>query len=431
MKKFFRFWARLIKPLVPQRLFEVTDPLGHGIEAGMAAAVNGWPARRLRVIGVTGTNGKTTTSVLIASVLEAAGFRVGLSTTAVFQVGVEKFDNELNATVSDPWRLQKLLKRMADAKVDWVVLEVTSHALAQNRVLGTKFEAVVMTNISQDHLDYHSTMERYVAAKARLFAGRPKLMVLNADDSYFGTFDTNSAGAKLNYGLSERADVKAIKIQSSEAGSSFVVATPLGQEKIELKLPGKFNIYNALAAVAVGVGLKLHLDQIARGLAAVDSVPGRMEKIEMGQPFGVIVDYAHSPDALEKLYGALKGVTKGRLIAVFGATGDRDRSKRPIMGKIAGELADVVVLTDEEPYGEEPATIIAEVRGGVEQTAKILDQDFFVVEDRRVAMAKAFELARPGDVVAITGMGHQKYRLEKGKKLPWDDRAVARELLAK
>jgi UDP-N-acetylmuramoyl-L-alanyl-D-glutamate--2,6-diaminopimelate ligase len=415
---------KLIKALIPRPLFRTIEPYGHWAEALLANIRYGFPARKLRVIGITGTNGKTTTAALVASVLEEAGYSVGVSSTAFFKIGTKYIDNELNMTVTKAFALQKLLRQMVKAKVDFAVLELTSISLAQHRSWGIKPEVAVLTNISQDHLDYHGTMEYYVAAKQRMFRGNPKLQVLNIDDAYFADFNKLPAARTLTYGLKSGA-VTPGKLRVSPQGSSFELTYGDYSTPTNLKLAGEYNVYNALAAAAVGVGLGITADNIKVGLEAVDAVPGRMESIDEGQKFGVIVDYAHTPAALENLWKTLKAATKGRLIVVFGATGDRDKTKRPIMGAIAKAIADEIILTDEEPYTENPVDIIRQIEPGLK------GKKYQVEVDRRKAIAAAFALAKPGDVVAITGMGHQKYKVVGDTKQPWDDRKVAREELAK
>ncbi len=417
-------FRNLIKAIIPTPLFRAIEPIGHWAEAVLANIWYGFPARKLRIVGVTGTNGKTTTAVMIASVLEAAGYSVGLSSTALFKVGSRQYDNEVNMTVTNPWQLQKLLKQMVQAGCQFAVVEVTSHALAQHREWGLKYEAAVMTNLTRDHLDYHGSMERYVQAKLRLFSGHPQLSVTNKDDDYYSRFAGKRARMKLSYGLKD-ADVMAQNVKLADDGSKFALKHGDKATPVHLHLPGQYNVYNALAAAATGLGLGLSAEQVCQGLEAVQSVPGRTETIDEGQKFGVVVDYAHTPDALEKLWTMLKAANKGRLIAVFGATGDRDRGKRPVMGAIAAAIADVIILTDEESYSEDPVDIIRQIEPGLK------GKTYEVEVDRRRAIAKAFAEAKTGDMVAITGMGHQKFKVVQGHKQPWDDRVVAREELAK
>lgn len=432
MNRAVRLVAKTLKRLMPQAVFDWADPLGHGLEALTAAAVNGFPGYRTRVIGITGTNGKTSTAALTAKIFETAGYVVGLSTTAIYQIGDEHFANDRNVTVTNPWELQRLLGRMHKAGVTVVILEVTSHALAQNRIAGIHFEAVALTNITQDHLDYHRTMERYAAAKSKLFRRRKlKLSVLNADDPSFSKLAQLPAKKHLSYSLDGEASLQALAITVKSDGSDFKLKY-LGEEiPVHLQLPGRFNVDNALAAAGLALGLGVSIEQVVDGLASLDAVPGRMEQISAGQPFAVIVDYAHTTDALQNLYSTLRSITSGRLIVILGAAGDRDRTKRPIMGKLAAELCDYVILTDEEAYSENPADIIAAIEPGVNAGGGINGKTYEIIEDRREAIKRAFSLAKPGDTVALTGMGHQSYRIAKGVKSPWDERAVARELLRK
>ncbi len=430
MNRAVRRLAKTLKSLLPQSLFDLIDPLGHGLEAYVAAAVNGFPGHKLRVIGITGTNGKTSTAAMTAKIFETAGYRVGLSTTAIYQIGDEHFANDRNATVTDPWSLQRLLKRMRGAKVEIVVLEVTSHALAQNRIAGVRFEAAALTNITQDHLDYHRTMDRYISAKAKLFQRSGlKVSVINADDAAYEEFSHFPAARHISYSLDRPATLRASDIVVAGDGTDFVLDYQSKQSKVKLQLPGRFNVANALAAAGLALGLGVSIERVVAGLQLLAAVPGRMESIDAGQDFTVIVDYAHTPDALENLYTTLRSLTKGRLIVILGAAGDRDRVKRPIMGKLAAKLADYVILTDEEAYSEDPISIIEAIEPGVKAGGGVKGKSYEIIPDRREAIARAFKLAKSYDTVALTGMGHQQYRVAAGVKSPWDEREVARELL--
>jgi UDP-N-acetylmuramoyl-L-alanyl-D-glutamate--2,6-diaminopimelate ligase len=430
MNRAVRRIAKTIKSLIPQWLFDLIDPLGHGLEAYVAAAVNGFPGHRLRVVGITGTNGKTSSAAMLAKIFETAGRRVGLSTTAIYQIADEHFANDRNATVTDPWALQALLKRMARAKVEIVVLEVTSHALAQNRIAGVRFEAAALTNITQDHLDYHRTMERYIAAKAKLFQRSGlKVTVLNADDPVYERFSHYPATRHISYSLERPATLSAKDIIVAGDGTDFQLDYQSKLTPVHLQMPGRFNVANALAAAGLALGLGVSLEHVVSGLEQLAAVPGRMEAIEEGQDFTVIVDYAHTPDSLENLYSTLRTITKGHLIVILGAAGDRDRVKRPIMGKLAAKLADHIILTDEEAYSEDPADIIAAIESGVKAGGGVKGKTYEVIPNRKQAIKRAFKLAKSYDTVALTGMGHQQYRIAKGTKTPWDEREVARELL--
>lgn len=415
-----------IKGFIPEPVLKVILPPYHFLRAVVANFIYGSPAKQMHVIMVTGTNGKTTTAVLIAKILEEAGNRVGLSSTAFFQTGKEVIPNDKNMTVTNPFSLQKMLDKMRKAEVDWAVIEVTSHALSQYRTWGIPVEAAVMTNLTQDHLDYHGTMEKYAAAKGKLFAKKPNFIVLNSDDQWFEFFDKYEAKTKkVSYGTKESDECRIVSAKLGKKSSTLKLA--LGSEEIEVNLGliGKFNAYNALAATATAYAIGVAPKYIKRGLEAVTNVPGRLEKIEEGQNFDVIVDYAHTPDALENSLETLKAMTKGKLITVFGATGDRDKDKRPKMGKIVGNLSDVAMVTDDEPYSEDPAKIRSEVIAGFHETAA----DMREVASRREAISMAIGQAKAGDTVYITGMGHQQFRIVGDHKEKWDDRQIAREIL--
>ncbi len=422
----------LLKAIIPRSLLKPFLPSYHWLRAVAATYKYGHPAKNLKVIAVTGTNGKTTTAHYIDSVLKAAGMKVCISTTARFMVGEHAWDNDLNMTVTDPYKLQELLKKMRDGQVEWVVLEVTSHALVQHRIWGIPIHTAVMTNLSQDHLDYHQTMDDYAAAKAKLFKLAKQGAVLNHDDEWFEYFWQRSPANRFSYGVNEDTDVRLLKANLKPEGSK--IQLKYGQEQntetlatVDLKLTGKFNVYNALAAATVALSLNFSVDDVKTGLEQLAAVPGRMEAIEAGQHFKVLVDYAHTPDAMQKLFETLRPLTRGKLITVFGATGDRDKTKRPLMGAIAAKQTDVVIVTDDDPYTEKPAAIRKEIVAGTEHAhtkAEVLE-----IGDRHDAIVRAFQMAAPGDTVAILGLGHQQHRVIGTEHVPWDDRKVARELL--
>lgn len=425
-------WAPVntLKKVLPSNLVRPLLPYWHFSRAGISNLRYGFPGRGLKVIAVTGTNGKTTTVNYLASILMAAGYKVGVSTTAVFRIGKKQWDNELNMTVTNPFALHKLLRRMKQAKVDWVVLEVTSIALHQRRLMGVPIDTAVMTNLSQDHLDYHQSMKRYASAKAKLLKQAKHTVVLNKDDQWFEFFKKYTSNKRLlTYGAGADCDVGVQKASLRAHGSKVLVR--LGTQKAlwELKLAGKFNVYNAMAAATAAMAHDIGIEHVTKGLEALDNVPGRMESVEAGQSYSVIVDYAHTPDAMENVFETLRPLTRGRLIAVFGSAGDRDRRKRPLMGQIASELCDVAIVTDDEPHTENPAQIRRSILKGAHHSgskAKVVE-----VADRKDAIKEAFKLAKRGDTVAILGMGHQKFRAMNEGKVEWDDRAVARDLLKK
>ncbi len=395
----------------------------------LVSARYGNPAKGLRVIAVTGTNGKTTTANYINEILKEAGCKTAMFTTAVIEVAGDRQINDLNATVATTDRMQRFFRDAKQAHVEYVVLEVTSHALEQHKLATVPIEVAIMTNLTQDHLDYHGTMENYAKAKGKLFASNPKFIVLNRDDEWFDFFDQYSADAqKITYGTHDEAEAKISYVKLYKKGSEATVVID-HQTKLDLAtaLPGKFNVYNMTAAAATAYLLGIKLRDIIEGVANLEGVPGRFERVAEGLGYDIVVDYAHTPDALEQLLEAAKAVTKNRVILVFGATGDRDKAKRPIMGGIAERLADRIVLTDEESYNEDPAAIREQVFQGISEAGG--DGKTTEIPDRRAAIEKALSIAKKNDTILITGMGHEQFRIVDGKKLPWNDAKVVREIL--
>jgi UDP-N-acetylmuramoyl-L-alanyl-D-glutamate--2,6-diaminopimelate ligase len=416
-----------MKRFIPKSLFRRLINVFHLCESITASLRYGFPARSMRMIGVTGTNGKTTTCNLIGSILEAAGHTVGINSTAVLQVAGKRWDNDLSLTTANPFQLQKLLADMKKAGCDWVVMEVASHALVQHRVWGMKFEATVFTNLTRDHLDYHGTMEEYARAKGLLFANVPKVAALNHDDEWYDFFARYPAQQQLSYGTHEDADVRIAGAKLSLKGTKLSLLCDGQPLDIALNLPGQFNAYNAAAAAAVTHGIGIASEHIKAGLEKVPSVPGRMQLIEAGQDFAVIIDHAHTPDALENLFKTVRMLLKGRLITVIGADGDRDPGKREPIGKLAAENSQVVIVTDQEPYTEDPTQVRSAVMRGVESVK--FGVKSYEIPDRREAIQKALSFAKKGDIVLIPGLGNQLTRGMGGGKTPWDDREVTRELL--
>lgn len=417
---------QMVKKLLPAG---AKDPILNSYHLLQSIAANvrfGFPTRHMQVVMITGTNGKTTTASLVAQMLTTAGHTVGVNTTAYYQFGGTTYPKEGSRTLDDPFTLQKMFADMRQAGCDYIVLEATSQGLVQNRLWGVPCDVAVMTNLTQDHLDYHGTMERYAAAKGKLFARRPKLIVLNRDDSWFEFFNKYPArDRKVTYGTTSDATCQIADVQLHKDGSDIqLVFDHTHKLNIHTNLPGKFNVYNAAAAATVGYYVQLEPDQIAKGIAALKSVPGRLERVNAGQPFEVVVDYAHTPDALENVLTTLKHLTKHRLLLVFGATGDRDRTKRPIMGDIAGRLADRIFVTDEETYTEDGAAIRAAILKGIADAGAA--KKATEIPDRRAAILAACKAARRGDTVVITGMGHELARNMGGTLVPWNDVDVAR-----
>lgn len=388
----------------------------------------GFPAKGLRVIAVTGTNGKTTTANYLNEILKAGGHKTALFTTAVIEMAGERILNDLNATVASTERMQQFFKDAKAAQVDFVVLEITSHALMQHKLDGVPIECAIMTNLTQDHLDYHKTMDEYAAAKGRLFAKTPRFIVLNRDDEWYQFYSQYEAGEqKITYGTDESADARISQVKLYKKGSEARVVIDL-QTTLELAtaLPGKFNVYNMTAAAAAAYLFQVDLPAITEGIANLEELPGRFERVETDKNFEVVVDYAHTPDAIEQLLQATKSITKNRVILVFGATGDRDKGKRPIMGEIAARNADRIILTDEESYNEDPGIIRQMVMEGIVAAGGEAKTE--EIADRRAAIEKALKIARRDDTILITGMGHEKFRIVQGERLPWNDADVVREL---
>lgn len=397
----------------------------------VASARYGNPSKHLRVIAITGTNGKTTTACYINEILKEAGFKTAMFSTALIEIAGEAEVNDLNVTVATTARMQQFFRDAKKAEVDYVIIEATSHALDQYKLEGVPIEAAVMTNLTQDHLDYHKTMDAYAATKAKLFRLKPRFIILNRDDEWFDYFDKfEAADQKMTYGEHEESEARIGRIKLYRKGTEADVVLD-HQTHLELAtaLPGKFNVHNMTAATTLAYLLGVRLEDIQEGVANLDAVPGRFERAVEGLDYDVIVDYAHTPDALEKLLEAARGITKGRVILVFGATGDRDKGKRPVMGEIAARGADRIFLTDEESYNEDPQIIRDMVREGIENAgggAKTTE-----LADRREAIERALGSAKKGDMVLITGMGHEKYRIVMGERLPWNDTEVVGEIISK
>jgi UDP-N-acetylmuramoyl-L-alanyl-D-glutamate--2,6-diaminopimelate ligase len=395
----------------------------------IAAEFYGHPAEGLLLLGVTGTNGKTTTAFLIDAILRAEGRTTGLLGTIETRIAGAARPGV--RTTPESLDLQALLAEMVEAGVDAVAMEVTSHALALHRVEGLRCAAAAFTNLTQDHLDFHESMEDYFEAKRRLFvAERLERGAVNADEVYGRKLLDATDVPCVTFGIAADADVRAAEVELGVSGSTFAVSTPKGDVKVESPLAGSFNVSNSLAAAATCLQAGIGLDAIERGLSSRVSVPGRFEPVDAGQDFTVVVDYAHTPDSLDNVLRAARGLAergRGRVIAVFGCGGDRDRGKRPLMGAVAARLADVVVVTSDNPRSEDPAAIIDEILEGV--TAERAAGPDAVFVDRRAAIGFAVRAARPGDVVVVAGKGHETGQQFSDRTIPFDDRIVAREAL--
>jgi UDP-N-acetylmuramoyl-L-alanyl-D-glutamate--2,6-diaminopimelate ligase len=397
----------------------------------LSAALYRDPSHSLSLIGVTGTNGKTTTTLLIASILRAAGLRTGTIGTLGAELMGEPLDSEHTTPEAD--QLQALLARMRDAGAQAVAMEVSSHALAQYRVDACAFAGAAFTNLTQDHLDFHGSMEAYFAAKRRLFteipaaSPKPFFASINLDDPRGEELARAVHGRVITYAVRrEDADVRASDVTLTPDRLTFVASDRQGAVAVRLGIGGAFQVYNALAAIGVGIGMGLTLETIADGLSSLTAVPGRFEAVPTGdRGFHVIVDYAHTPDGLENLLTAARRLNPSRLIVVFGCGGNRDRTKRPIMGRLAATLAEIAVVTSDNPRKEDPLTIMEEIRTGMhDATAKVLMEP-----DRKQAIALALDEARAGDIVLIAGKGHEDYQIIGETRYPFDDRKIVRELL--
>jgi UDP-N-acetylmuramoyl-L-alanyl-D-glutamate--2,6-diaminopimelate ligase len=399
----------------------------------LAAAFHGHPSRHMPVVGVTGTNGKTTTAYLIASILDAAGLGAGLLGTVTYRIGSE--EREASRTTPEAPDVQHLLSEMRDRGCRAAVMEVSSHALALRRVDGMRFAAAVFTNLTRDHLDFHADMESYFLAKRRLFEMLPAdaPAVLNVDDPR-GAALVGVGGRPVTYALSDRADVTPHALDLSLSGLTLEIRTPRGPVGIRSSLVGRPNAYNILAAAATAVAMNLPLESIARGIAALDGVPGRFEVVSTpSDDVTVVVDYAHTDDALRNLLETARPLSPRRLVTVFGCGGDRDRTKRPLMGMVAARLSDVVVVTSDNPRSEEPQRIIDEIMRGIPAGTHAAGRtpDVRTTVDRAEAIELAVDVAEPGDLVLIAGKGHEKYQQIGDRVLPFDDGAVARSALAR
>ncbi len=398
--------------------------------AVLAAAFYRHPSAEMQVIGITGTNGKTTTAYLIASIFEAAGLRCGLLGTVAYRIGSEQRD--ATRTTPEAPDLQAMLREMVDRGCQACAMEVSSHALSLRRADAMTFAAGVFTNLTRDHLDFHADMEDYFQAKRRLFELLPRTApsLINLDDPR-GDSLADAGGRPVSYAINRPADISPGALSFSLEGLQFDVRTPRGTVRVTSRLVGRPNVYNILAAVATGTALDLSFDAIERGIAALDGVPGRFQVVSSAKDeVTVVIDYAHTDDALRNLLETARPLARGRLITVFGCGGDRDRTKRPLMGAVAGRLSDVIVITSDNPRGEDPARIIEEIqRGLTPDTRRDSAQRLLAIADRRSAITSAVELAQPGDLVLVAGKGHEKYQVIGADVLPFDDVAVAREAL--
>jgi UDP-N-acetylmuramoyl-L-alanyl-D-glutamate--2,6-diaminopimelate ligase len=405
----------------------------------MAAIANhfyAYPSQTLKLIGVTGTNGKTTTTYLIEQILNDQLLPSGVIGTIERRFAGKSFP--MSSTTPQTLQLQRYLAEMRDAGTKYCAIEVSSHALEQGRVKGCRFRTAVFTNLTQDHLDYHETMSRYAAVKGLFFSrlgneykaveNDRSYAVLNADDTISSAYAELTAAEVITYGIDNEADIRASNIRINAQGTTFHVHTFRGEADITLQMAGKFNVYNALAAIGAVLIEGVELRAIAESLRGIPGVPGRVEAVNAGQPFAVIVDYAHTPDGLENVLRAVQQFAEKRILCVFGCGGDRDRAKRPLMGKIAVQYADYAIITSDNPRTEAPELILKDIEDGLIRS-HIEPSMYELIADRRAAIQKAVEMASPGDVVLIAGKGHETYQDINGVKYPFDDREAAKEAI--
>lgn len=409
----------------------------HKIKAVAAALYYGFPANRMNVIAVTGTKGKTTTVNLIANILSEAGYKVGLTSTTNFQVGDIRWSNVAKMTTLGPFFMQKMLRQMVREKCTHAVLEISSHAILQNRIWGINYDTAVLTNIGEDHLDYHGGFESYLRTKGLLFSRlvrlkrKPKIQkiaVLNMDDPNYAYFDQFSSDRTFTYGMTG-GTCSAADMQLKANGSKFLLKVPNNAVEIDMKLPGEFNVSNALAATAVAMVNNVSVGTIKDALEKASTIPGRYEIVDGGQKYNIIVDYAHTAESLDNLLDLYKHLTPGRLFAVFGATGGgRDKGKRVKMGQAADNHADFIVVTDDDPYEEDRWQIVEDISKGIKREE---GDNFWKIPNREEAIKMVLAMAKEGDTVVLAGKGAEEVQMTRKGPIPWDDRQVVRSLLGR
>ena len=423
---------RIVKKIVPVNLFKQVEPFGHLIEAVAANIRYGFPSRETHIIGVTGTNGKTTTAFMIHKMLSEAGYKVGMMSTVAYGIDDDIISQTEHITTARAGILQKKLREFKRAGVDWVVLEASSHSLAQYRTWGVPYEIVVMTNVTGDHLDYHGTMENYIGAKLRLFSiankNKDGFGVINADDANASKF-VDSISRSITYGV-DNGELRASNIVLGSDHSTFTASVDDDKYNVKINIPGAFNVSNGLAAIAVGRKVGLSIAQIEKGLEALKGVEGRMTVVDEGQKFKVIVDFASTPDAFNMLFESVRPATKGKLIAVFGSAGRRDEDKRATQGEIAGRYSDEVILTEEDDRDIDGNLILKQIAVGAEKAGKVKGKDMFLILDREKAIRFAIGRASSAnDTVVLLGKGHEKTIERADGEYPWNEIEIAKEIL--
>lgn len=390
----------------------------------VSAAYYGYPSKKMKLIGITGTNGKTTTTYLVKSILEFAGYKVGLIGTNQNMIGLKVIPTE--RTTPESLELQKLFADMVSEGAEYCVMEVSSHSLCLDRVYGNPFYIGAFTNLTQDHLDFHKTMEEYAKAKSILFTMCERAVV-NADDKYVNAIIENADCKVVKYGINKKSDILAKNIKYNQRGVLFEVETPFGSENIRLDIPGEFSVYNALCAIGICQGTGVGISDIAKALILAKGVKGRAEVLSTPTDYTVMIDYAHTPDGLENIIGTVKGFCRGRVITVFGCGGDRDATKRPKMGKIAGDLSDFCVVTSDNPRTEDPDAIIKDILSGMTD----VKAEYVAICDRTEAIEYSMRIAKENDIIILAGKGHETYQILKDKTIHYDEREIVRDILAK
>jgi len=424
-------FRKFVKALIPRQLFREIEPFGHLLEAVMWQVLMGFPAKGLKVIGVTGTDGKTTTSTMIYTMLNEADIKTGLMTTIGYGTPELWRDNKVHMTTMPTRAMLQRIWQLRREGIEWLVLETTSHALAQNRVWGIDYSLAVFTNLTHEHLDYHGTFERYREAKVRLF----EMVARNKAGLQTGIINLDDASAPyfaapvpkvLSYGMTPEADLVPQNVESTGDGNDYDVTYQGQKLHIHTNIPGSFNVSNSLAAVGAGLTVGLTVQQIEDGIAALHDVAGRMNSIDEGQNYAVIVDFAHTPESFEKILSSMRKLAKGRLIVLFGSAGRRDAAKRGIQGASAGRWADVVVVTEEDDRDEDGAVIQKQIAKGAEAQGKQLDKNLFLVADRSEAISFAINQAHKGDTVLFLGKGHEKTIERAHETIDWNEAETVR-----
>lgn len=425
----------IAKKAVPKSVFTKIEPAGHTAEAIVRNAAAGFPSKDLKVIGVTGTNGKTSTCFLIHRMLTDAGFKVGLMSTVAWGYRDDIKPQMVHMTTQTVPILLKRIEELKSQGMEWLILETTSHALAQGRVWGVPYSVAVMTNITHEHIAYHGTFEKYLEAKVKLFKLTNKnkkglrIGIANAEDPNVEAF-TSQIANPVTYGI-DKGDLRATNVKMTAEKVSYDAKIDGESYHIDCNLPGSFNVFNSLAAVGVGRALGLNKQQIEQGIANLKSVEGRMVTIDEGQDFSVIVDYAHTPDSFEKLFRDMKPIIKGKLIVLFGSLGGGDKGKRPLQGEFAGKYADEVIVAQEDDRDEDPQQIMNDIAAGAEKAGKVRDKDLFLIHDRREAIQFAVDRAKKGDTIMLLGKGHEKTMESADGEHPWNESEEAHKALKK